>query len=403
MALAVAALLSTPAIYAGQAVTPRPDLAVCQDDLSWMATSTTSPGTTPCNTWVHGATTGADNWAAWQDASLHWWWHGAIPTATTIDEWVYDGPFLVTSTTILSADIQATSSGTYPGMVIELSYDGGTTWSDVTSVGGTLTPAYNATIGSLGPLKYRHVYQGTISATTVTIDLTQATAGSALMRFRVGSYGTTSSWGFAVRNISYQYGDLTPPTCGSGWSDNSCVYLQWMPGNDSRVIASMIRGSVDGGQTWTSPADWTLYTSPCQITGLVNGLSYTFEVANFDTYGNQSAPITIGPLTPICTGYPPEPLITMTIDKTQDPAQVTIKWAPQTAEVPCGGDPGYPTEFVPAWGGEYSVRYAAVSHGSWGLLASPWYDTTLTFSAEWDYESFFFVRTKKTVWSPLPP
>jgi hypothetical protein len=136
----------------------------------------------------------------------------------------------------------------------------------------------------------------------------------------------------------------------------------------------------------------------------VNGTSYIYQIVNVDGYGNQSAPITIGPLMPICTGYPPEALITMTIDKSQNPAQITMKWAPQTAEVPCDGtDSNYTTEFVPKWGGLFSVWYAPVSHGSWGLLASPWYDTTLTFPADVDYERFFFVRTKKTVWSPLPP
>jgi hypothetical protein len=141
------------------------------------------------------------------------------------------------------------------------------------------------------------------------------------------------------------------------------------------------------------------------LTGLLNGTSYIYQIVNVDGYGNQSAPITIGPLTPICTGYPPEALITMTIDKTQYPAQITIRWARQTAEVPCGGDTNYTTELIGLWGGQYAVFFNSVSHGygTWSLLANPCYDTTLTFSAEWDYERFFFVSTKKTVWSLLPP
>jgi hypothetical protein len=337
----------------------------------------------------------------WQDAANQWWWFATDPAVTT-DKWIYNGPFVIGNTAIIYADIEIDLESPADGLVIELSYNGGSTWVDVTQAGGTLSPPYNTSIIA-GPFTGRSAYSGTMGPVTVTIDLRAATPGSALLRFRVGVNNVISRWGAAVTNIKDWDDGLTPPTCGSGWSDNSCVYLSWDTGTDPRVTGSQIRGSIDGGNTWLSP-NWTPYTPPIQLTGLLNGTSYIYQIVNVDGYGNQSAPITIGPLTPICTGYPPEALITMTIDKSQNPAQITMKWAPQTAEVPCDGtDPYYTTEFVPSWGGLFSVWYAPVSHDSWGLLASPWYDTTLTFYAIYDDERFFFVRTKKTVWSPGPP
>jgi hypothetical protein len=145
----------------------------CSDDLAWMATSSTPPATDACNTWVHGVTTGSDHWIPWQDANGTWWWFSLDPTTTT-DEWLYNGAFAIGTGTIIYVKFQCQLDNRYDGVVLELSYDNGATWTDVVTAGGTLSPAYTVTMAG-GVLRGRQAYSGTIAPTTLAINLTHAT------------------------------------------------------------------------------------------------------------------------------------------------------------------------------------------------------------------------------------
>ncbi len=342
----------------------------CGDDLAWMATSSTPPATGPCDTWVHGATAGADDWAPWQDTNGTWWWFANDPTTTT-DKWIYNGPFSVGTGTLLYAQFRCQLDSRYDGVVVELSYDSGTTWTDATTIGGTLSPAYNTTMAG-GVLKGRRAYSGTIAATTLAINLTNAAAGSALLRFRVGTDNAIGKWGMAITNFSYWTSPIDPPSDPTGSADNSTTYVSWNQESDPRIVGSQL--SDNGGP-------WIGYQSPYQFTGLVNGVSHTYAIRNIDGNGNASATVTVGPLTPTCTDALPMTLLKIVPWGETD---VLGSWSPQTAEIPCGSGTGSVDS--------YQVYKSTAPNGPWTLISQG--SGLTSFSDPWamvDGNNYFYV------------
>ncbi|MFA6494928.1 MAG: hypothetical protein WC246_00990 [Candidatus Paceibacterota bacterium] len=317
----------------------------CTDDLMWMETSS-SPNITPCDTWVHGASIGADDWAPWL-ANGFWWWFANGPTTTT-DKWIYNGPFVVGAGTIIFVRFQCRLDPRYDGGVFELSYDDGATWIDVITTGGTLSPMYNTTIAG-GVLCGRQAYSGTIEPTTLTVNLTHATPGNALFRFRMGTDNAIEGWGAAISQFVYWQNGLTPPSNGTGTADNTTTHLSWSREPDPLVVASQVS---DNGGPWTTTAKCHI-----QFTGLTNGAEHTYTIRNVDGNGNVSASITVGPLTPTCT----EALSMTWIDAAATGGtDVELSWESQTTEIPCGNG----TTPVDS----YQVYRSVSPTGPWTLL-----------------------------------
>lgn len=99
----------------------------------------------------------------------------------------------------------------YDGGVIEISSDGGTTWTDIVAAGGLLTPAYNGTLavydGNYNPLEGRAAYVGENPSwpdfDTVTADLGTSFAGQTVQtRFGVGADNGGGSYGWEIDNVS---------------------------------------------------------------------------------------------------------------------------------------------------------------------------------------------------------
>jgi hypothetical protein len=336
-----------------------------------METSSTSPNTTPCDTWVHRVTIGVDDWAPWQDANGTWWWFANDPTTTT-DKWLYNGPFVVGTGTVIYVRFQCNLDNRYDGIVVELSYDSGLTWIDAVTAGGTLSPAYNVTMAG-GVLRGRQAFSGTIAATTLAINLTHATAGSALLRFRVGTDNAIGKWGVAISNFQYWTSPIDPPSDPAGWADNSTTYVSWNAGGDPRVVGSQI--SDNGGP-------WVGYQSPYQFTGLVNDASHTYAIRNIDGSGNASATITVGPLTPRCTGYPP---MTLLVINKWGGTDVLGSWSAQTADTVCT---------PPTVGSvdSYQIYKSTAPNGPWTLISQG--SGLTSFSDPWalvDGNNYFYV------------
>ena len=104
----------------------------------------------------------------------------------------------------------------YDGGVIEISEDGGTTWTDVVSAGGSLTPSYNGTIQSAppqypafvrNPLEGRTAFVNTNAANpdfdSVTLNFGMSMAGkTVLIRFVIGTDFIAGAAGWDIDNVA---------------------------------------------------------------------------------------------------------------------------------------------------------------------------------------------------------
>src|SRR6185312_13306581 len=94
-------------------------------------------------------------------------------------------------------------NGSFDGGVVEISTDGGASWTDIG------TPAYNGTIalGGLNPIEGRKAFVNRITGwpafTTVTLNLGTTYANQDVkIRFRVGAALSTGAPGWDIDNIT---------------------------------------------------------------------------------------------------------------------------------------------------------------------------------------------------------
>ena len=128
---------------------------------------------------------------------------------------------------------------------------------------------------------------------------------------------------------------------------NHSATITWLRPNDggSPILGYTVT-STPGGQTCSTDGPDEL---SCTVTGLTNGVNYTFTVMARNAVGNSPAPSPgqggpgegTGPGTSIGTGTPGTPPGPVTgVDPTPDPAdgtRVTLRWLPAASELPIIG------------------------------------------------------------------
>jgi hypothetical protein len=204
------------------------------------------------------------------------------------------------------------------GFIIEVSFNTGDSWNEVTTSGATLTPAYNYGMVA-GPLAGFVAYSGTLS-TKIKIDLRGANPGNALLRIQFGgtgcSAGTAGLW---ITGFESWSAALNEPEVGI-FADSDNIYPEVKTGSDPRVIGTNLWLNESFlGQT---PA----YAFPPQI-NVTNGESYTISAQNVDAIGNVSPLASSCTITPEDTGAPGMTSIRLTRESTN----IKIYWS---------GDPG---------------------------------------------------------------
>jgi hypothetical protein len=103
-------------------------------------------------------------------------------------------------------DLEASGGDFFDGGVVELSNDGGATWTDVSAFG--VNPGYTGVIfvGAENPLSGRPAFSGTSPSfpalSTVTLDFgTQFAAQSVMIRFRIGTDVAEAQTGWVIDNV----------------------------------------------------------------------------------------------------------------------------------------------------------------------------------------------------------
>ncbi len=330
----------------------------CEDNFSWMENSSSSPNNTACQTWSSDTDTIYDWTTVWNSENRTGKFYLQNPPVRSHNVLQVGSSsghsFEVSEMSMAFFQMSWALQPRYDGFIIQVSFNGGDSWSEVTSVGGVLSPGYNYTMSTstsldAPPTGLRGIpaYSGSMATTWVTLDLRQCTTtGPAILRIYFVSSSSVAVEGIHLYRFEYWDADVNPPSV-SGWADNSSVYINWSPGEyDPRL---------DHTEVWHNGVIVPNATSPLQITGLVNGTEHVVEVKNVPLYGNtMTTPCSPSPLTPVCTEKPPVTLLMMNTGGGS--------WVEQTAEVPCGSGIG------PVDG--YLVYRSLTPDGPWNLVAT---------------------------------
>ena len=163
---------------------------------------------------------------------------------------------------------------------------------------------------------------------------------------------------------------IGPPAVSGLAADpgNAQVALTWTLGNNGgRAINKWQyrQSEAAGGYgAWTDIANSGPDTTRHTVSGLSNGVSYTFQVRAVNQLG-LSAPVTSAPVTP--AGVPPAPTVTAVGGN----GQVDLSW---TAGV--SGAPGEPDYAAPTTGWQYRMAAGEGDFGAWADIADNTVDTT---------------------------
>lgn len=371
------------------AVVPQLRAIICSDNFAWMASSSTSPNTSPCETWTPATSNPSWNWMPTYVNGSYAWFMPDPTTAVISTLQIGDGSqqFFVTNMSVAFLQANGANEYKHDGWIVEVSSNLGTTWSEVTTAGGVLTPAYNATMVGAGWSGIPKAYSGTMTSTKIRMDLrNSAFVGSnVIFRIRFISDSSVGLSGLWLTSFEYWDAPLDAPTDVTSYSDNSSYYVGWNSGNDPRVTSTEV---LDNGVSLGTPA------SPLQINNLANGSTHSIEIKNSDSYGNVASAAT-PVLTPTCTGTPPMTLLLMSKSSGTD---AKGSWIAQTAEVPCGSG----VSLVDG----YLVYRALTPNGTWMLIGSGG-NTMVAFfdpGALLDSTTYFYrvVSNKNGVSEPVP-
>ncbi len=207
-------------------------------------------------TWTHSAGTGTDNWAQSTGGAPHSPTHTFFcPDVTTRnDDYLVTPVFAVPQNASLSfwhtyylesgADYGGSSSTGYDGAVIEISTDGGSTWSDL---GSNITQGgYTSTISSSygSPIAGRQAWSGGSigTETQVLVDLSSFAGQNAQIRFRLACDQGGGDTGWYIDDVVVS-GYLP---CTTGISSGSIKPVpdgQWVGGTPMEAS----KATADGG------------------------------------------------------------------------------------------------------------------------------------------------------------
>lgn len=309
--------------------------ATCTDNLSWMATSTVSPNDTVCRTWSHSTNTAYDFTTVWNGGPGEWYLQS--PPSNSHNRLQIGGAGQQFSVSNLSVAYITMSCGNEikrDGCIIQVSFDNGLTWSEVTTRGITLTPPYNYVMSTSTQLEAPptglrgiRAYSGTMSA-KIKMDLRNGTTfGNAIFRIYCVSDNSVAVEGVHVTGFEYWTDPLGDPSLAC-FADNSSITVSCNTNPvDPRVTSTKL--FLDGIEQIGATCPW-------QKTGLTNGVSHTVTAVNYDINGRFS-PAASCSSTPACTGKPPLTLLLLSKSGGTD---VKGSWVQQTAEVPCGSGVG---------------------------------------------------------------
>jgi MYXO-CTERM domain-containing protein len=156
----------------------------------------------------------------------------------------------------------------FDGAVIEITTDGGTTWTDITASGAT--PAYGGTLvtqedGSDNPLAGRSAYvfanPSLPNFDTETLNFGTALAGQSIrLRFRVGSDQGAGQYGWDIDSVTFA-GITNTPFTGLVADDATCAFT--VNAGADQTVESGATVTLAGTIT-TEPTSiaWTLVSGP---------------------------------------------------------------------------------------------------------------------------------------------
>jgi hypothetical protein len=158
--------------------------------------------------WTHNAAQGTDDWAIVTTSShspTHAWYTADVSTVSDKRLW-NTAPVAIPgdaeSATLAFWHRHGFESG-YDGSVIEISTDGGATWTDL---GSKITQGgYNSTLSSSysNPLGGRQAWSGTADWNQVKVDLSAYKGMSVQVRFRIGTDSSVAGTGWWIDDVCF--------------------------------------------------------------------------------------------------------------------------------------------------------------------------------------------------------
>ncbi len=211
-------------------------------------------GTEP-NGWTHNAASGTDDWHYVTDqshSSSHAWF--ASDPSTVKDDRLMTPPIPLSQAAELSFWHRYNLENTYDGGVLEISTDGGVTFSDL---GAHITlNGYNGTIstGYQNPVGGRPAWTGSMTTwKEVTVDLSAYGGQTAVIRFRLGSDTMVAGTGWWVDDVVISQAtecQSSPVVMGDLNQDLVC------DATDAVILAMFLAGSIQQGEAgFTAPLD----------------------------------------------------------------------------------------------------------------------------------------------------
>ncbi|WP_419920026.1 fibronectin type III domain-containing protein [Candidatus Poriferisocius sp.] len=208
----------------------------------------------------------------------------------------------------------------------------------------------------------------TVRATSSSSSRPSAERSGAVVRNLINGAGYTfqvrarNTFGTGPEKQTTTVIPIGPPTPGQLQAEpgDRQVVLSWtLDSGGNKPDASKITGwqyrqkqANAGYMSWTDIPDSGPDTRTHTITGLSNGVTYTFQIRNLPQVSGE--PSESQPATPATT--PPAPQLTATpADST-----VTLSWTPGTSEP--AGQPGYS---APVTGWQYRTRAGTNPYGDW--------------------------------------
>lgn|GEM_PF-566872 len=191
-------------------------------------------------------------------------WLGPDPGSNAADLWLQTASSLgIVSGATLKFWHDYDIESTYDGGVVEISSDGGATWSDL---GSAMTSnGYNETLvsGTSNPLAGRQAFSGSSAGYQQTsVDLSAWAGGQVLLRWRVGTDSSVGATGWYVDNVEISSEVSLSVTAqansNEGESDSQTVVTS--------VTSACGNGAIDPGETCDDSGESATCDADCTAT-----------------------------------------------------------------------------------------------------------------------------------------